>query len=181
MSACSRRSAEYYKLLFEALRWRRTTGKRIVFILVGSATKNVDELAKTISKPTNFKGADMINFVPVDSDHRFNVPDYSIWDRLIIFVSTAAVTLKDQGVQLAAVEQLALYYVAVSTPNEKARGLARLGENAAKQMLMEPGVDTLNYNHLFDRVTGDTQRFKFHSEHSSIAQRLMGHFVEIEE
>lgn len=53
-------------------------------MLVGSTTRNVDELAKAISEPANIKGADMINFVPVDSDHRFNIPDYSVWDRLII-------------------------------------------------------------------------------------------------
>lgn len=95
------------------------------------------------------------------------------------FVSKAAVTLKARSVQLAAVEQLALYYVAVTTPNEKARGLARLGEKAANRM--GPREDTLHYNHLFDRTTGDTERFKFHCEHSSTAQKLMGHFVEIEE
>jgi hypothetical protein len=163
-----------YSFLFPKLRWRKT-GKQIVFVLVGSRTGNVTELAREIeSRP---KGPDLMSFVP--PDQRLPIPDYTLWDRLIIFVGAAAASLEARGLRLTAIEKLALYYVAVTVGGADARGLARFGQSAASRVPV--GSETIRYDHLFDGVTGTKDRFTFYSEHFSVAQRLVDHFVALKD
>lgn len=161
-----------YSSWFSKLRWRKNTGKQIVFVLVGSTTTSATELAKEIE--ARKKGPDLMRFVP--DKHRIDIPDYKPWDRLIIFISTAA--HKKKGQRLDSIEKLALYYVAVSRPTEKASGLSDLAEAAIGRMSEDSSE--LQYKDLFDGSVGDQELFHtFYAEHFSNAQRLAGRSVKL--
>lgn len=163
-----------YSFLFEKLRWRKG-GKQIVFVLVGSKSGRHVELAREIE--SRYKGTDLMQFVP--ADERLSIPDYTLWDRLIIFFGAASESLKKRSLRLAAIEKLALYYVAVTVGGADARGLARLGQSAVNRL--SDGADKVRYDHLFDAVTGTKDRFTFYSEHFSVAQKLVDHFVTLKD
>lgn len=166
-----------YNFLFPKLRLRRKKNKQIVFVLVGSTTSSVKELAEKIRAPEREKGKDLMRSVP--DKQWFDVPDFSTWDRLIIFINGVALSLQSRGSKLVAVEKLALYYVAVSRSEDSAAVLTRFGEDAANRM--SPTADRLRYDDLFDESIGEQERFDFYSQHSSTAPRLTGKFVQIDD
>jgi ABC-type nitrate/sulfonate/bicarbonate transport system substrate-binding protein/energy-coupling factor transporter ATP-binding protein EcfA2 len=164
-----------YTPIFPILRWRREISKQIVFAMVGSTEANVVALGNAIK--AREKGPDLMTFVPEDSDHRFAIPDCTAWDRLIIFVRAAIDEVRKRSGTLLSVEKLALYYVGVTAADQSPRGLARIGETAAKRMI---ATDKLRYDDLFDSTTGEAERFSFYSQHFSAAQRLVDRYIELE-
>lgn len=161
-----------YSAWFSKIRLRKNTGKQVVFVLVGSTQNSIAELTAEIEGRK--KGPDLMRFIP--EKNRFDIPDYKPWDRLIIFISTAA--RKKKKARLESVEKLALYYVAVTRPDAKASGLSDLGEAVAGRIADDSSE--LQYNDLFDSSIEDQEQFHtFFAEHFSNAQRLASRFVKL--
>ena len=73
-----------------------------------------------------------MRFVP--NSQWIEIPDYTIWDRLMIFLGGAVEHARKAATTLAGVEKLALCYVAVAYGVSDAGTLSELGEQAVARM-----------------------------------------------
>jgi ATPase family associated with various cellular activities (AAA) len=160
-----------YTPIFPVLRWRQEKGRHSTFILVGSTTDGVNSLDAEIRGRA--KGPDLMRFVT----DLIAIPDYTMWDRLAIFVGSAAEEARKTGKTLTAIEKLALYYVAVVAGGSDAGSLSRLAKDAMSRVTS--GDHRLMYDHLFDPLTDATARITFTAEHHKAVQPLIDRFLKV--
>ncbi len=151
----------------------RLRGQRKVFVLAGSSGSRLKEMIEHIaSRP---KGNDLLSRIPDDNESE--VPAMTKEDRVIIAVASLREAARESGRDLAEVEKLALYYMAVSPKFQSAR---RLRERVLRCVERLPvGEDRVKYDHLFG--PGEEESKQFWVEARSSAPKLVNTFVLIEE
>jgi hypothetical protein len=145
--------------------------RHVVFVLVGSSGKGINNLVQRISERP--KGKDLMDRIP--TPNRFEIPAALEEDRLVVFVKQALLAARAKIQDLSAVERLALYYVLSRPDLASPRQCAEAAKAAVGRM--DARDARLRYDHLFR--PGDQELMEFYATHITAAQSLRGTFTDV--
>jgi hypothetical protein len=89
-----------------------------------------------------------------------------VGDRVLVALTHVRSAAGENGVELSAVEKMALYYLAVEPRLANARQLREFAVRAVERLL--PGEDALKYDHLF--TPGDPENKAFLDAVEAVSQ-----------
>jgi hypothetical protein len=162
-----------YSEMFMWLRWRELAKKQIVFVLIGSQDGGVDQLEAAIRQ--RIKGSDVCEYIATDG--KINIPNYKLWDRLLVLISKLSSMLSEKGCRLTNIERLVLYYIAVAQAQASGRAMTALAERIIERAT--GSAVSVHYDHLFE--PDSEARGEFFAEHIAQTTNLRGRFLDVVE
>jgi adenylate cyclase len=161
-----------YELLLPFLDLNLERGGGFVFALAGSSGSTIEEFKDEIAgRP---KGRDLLSRVPEANEWVISPMDAG--DRILVALSQMLNAAADAGRPLAAVEKLALYYLAAAPHLGNARQLREFAVRAVARGSVAD--DRIRYDDLFD--SGDAENKQFWAGVMPAAEDLVDSFVRIE-
>jgi TolB-like protein len=161
-----------YELLLPFLDVNLERGGGIVLVLAGSSGTTIGEFKERIAARP--KGRDLLSRVPETNE--WEIAPMGAGDRMLVAMAQMCGVALDAGRPLAAVEKLALYYIAAAPHLANARQLRELAVRAVARASVSD--DRIRYDDLFD--SGDTENKRFWASVMPAAEQLAGAFVRIE-
>jgi TolB-like protein len=161
-----------YELLLPFLDVNLERGGGFVFVLAGSSGATIGEFKERIAARP--KGRDLLSRVPESNE--WEISPMGPGDRMLVALSQMRNAAHDAGRPLAAVEKLALYYLAAAPHLANARQLRELAVRAVARA--SPSDDRIRYDDLFD--SGDSENKRFWASAMPAAEPLVDAFVRIE-
>ncbi len=161
-----------YEVLMPFLDVNLEQGGGLVFVLAGSSGATMEEFkARIAARP---KGADLLSRVP--QGNQWEVPPMAAGDRILVALSQMLNAAGEVGRPIAAVEKLALYYLAAVPHLGNARQLREFAVRAVARG--SRSSDRVRYDDLFD--SGDPENKRFWASVMPSAGDLENTFVRIE-
>jgi TolB-like protein len=161
-----------YELLLPFLDVNLERGGGSVFVLAGSSGATIGEFKERIAARP--KGRDLLSRVPEANEWEISPMDAG--DRMLVALSQMLNAAAELGRPLAAVEKLALHYVAVAPHLGNARQLREFAVRAVERG--SATNDRLRYDDLFD--SGDPENKRFWVSVMPAAEPLENSFVQVE-
>jgi hypothetical protein len=131
-----------------------STQSPIVVFLAGSVGTSMPEFVAAMQRRD--KCRDLMS--RVGTANRITVPSMEVGDRLIVMMSQILSLAQERGVDVTAVEKLALYYTALDPSLQSARQLSQFTRSAVDRMKLL-GDNRLRFDHLFQM--GDRKQHQF--------------------
>ena len=160
-----------YELLLPYLEPPAPPRNPIVYCLVGSGGKSLDEMQERIRQRS--KGTDLLSRVP--RGNKFMIDPLGIGDRILV----SALQLRDRaweaGKKVREIEKMALLYVAVQPGLSSPRQLRGLALQCSQRIPV--GEDRIRYDHLFP--AGDPENKEFWERVGKFREGLSGAFIPI--
>jgi predicted ATPase len=172
---CDAKSGEPwpYELLLPFLDGGLDHPSPLIVILAGSSGSSLDHMKGHIaSRP---KGADLLSRIPTTNEYR--IEPIGAGDRILVALTHVREAARESGMEVKAVEKMALFYLAVEPRLASARQLRERSVRAVERLL--PEEDRLKYDHLFD--PGDPENKAFWMQWRPYHQALVSRFVTIAE
>jgi predicted ATPase/class 3 adenylate cyclase len=144
----------------------------LVFVLAGSSGSTLEEFRERIAARP--KGADLLSRIPRSNCCVIAPMDGG--DQALVAVSQMLNVAAESGRSVAAVERLALYYIARTPHLSNARQLREFAARAVARG--SPADDRIRYDDLFD--SGDPENKAFWASAMPAAESLVGSFVTVE-
>lgn len=161
-----------YEILLKHLAPKKRGRASICFILAGSSGWSLSELVQKIrSRPA---GAELLNRIP--QTNRISVPPLSVGDKIVLAAALLQEASSDEGRTIRMIEELALYYLAVSPKFDSIRRLRAFAVSLVRRIPIDKNVIT--YDDLFE--TGDTERKEFWQEARRMHPELSNSFVRLD-
>lgn len=161
-----------YELLLPCLDEGVERGDQHVFVLAGSSGASRQEMkAMMAARP---KGVDLLSRVPTTNE--FDISPMGVGDRVLIVLTQLAGAAREVGIEIKAVEKLALLYAALSPDLTNARQLREFAVRAIERVLV--GDDRVKYDHLFG--PGDPENKRFYADLGGVAGDFVSRFVTLE-
>jgi predicted ATPase/class 3 adenylate cyclase len=162
-----------YELLLPVLDQAAATEAAVAFVLAGSSGRSAADMQRRMAE--HAKGADLISRIPRGNVH--TIAPLDIGDRLLVAASQFRAAAEEAGRHVAAVERMALFYIAVDDGLGSPRQLRELCVRAVERLL--PGEERLRYDHLFSPGNPENKAFwmRWQVRHGE----LVNHFVRIED
>lgn len=162
-----------YELLMPFLDVNLERGGGHVFVLAGSSGETIGEFKGRIAARP--KGRDMLSRLPEGNE--WEIPPMDVGDRMLVALSQMLNAAAEAGRRVAAVEKLALYYVAAAPHLGNARQLREFAVRAVERG--SATNDRVRYDDLFD--SGDPENKRFWASVMPAAEELENTFVRIED
>jgi predicted ATPase len=160
-----------YELLLPHLDDSVDRASPLVFVFAGSSGSSLDQMKERIaSRP---KGADLLSRIPTTNEYRIEPMDSG--DRMLVALTHVRGAAHESGVDLDAVEKMALFYLAVEPRLANARQLRECAVRAVERLL--PGEDRLKYDHVFG--PGDPENKAFWMQWRPYHTALVNRFVAV--
>jgi predicted ATPase/class 3 adenylate cyclase len=141
----------------------------LVFVFAGSSESSIDRMKERMaSRP---KGADLLSRIPTTNEYR--IEPMGSGDRMLVALTHVRGAAHESGIDLNAVEKMALFYLAVEPRLANARQLRECAVRAVERLL--PGEDRLKYDHLFG--PGDPENKAFWLQWRPYHRALVNRFV----
>src|SRR5579862_5851995 len=144
----------------------------LVFVLAGSSGSTLEEFRERIAARP--KGADLLSRIP--RSNSCVIAPMGAGDQVLVAVSQMLNVAAESGRSVAAVERLALYYIACAPHLSNARQLREFAARAVARG--SPADDRIRYDDLFD--SGDPENKAFWISAMPAAESLVGSFVSID-
>jgi TolB-like protein len=161
-----------YELLMPFLDVNLERGGGHVFVLAGSSGATIGEFKERIvARP---KGRDLLSRLPEANEWEISPMDAG--DRMLVALSQMLNAAAEAGRPVAAIEKLALYYVAAAPHLGNARQLREFAVRAVERGSVTN--DRIRYDDLFD--SGDPENKRFWASEVPAAVELENVFVRIE-
>jgi TolB-like protein/cytochrome c-type biogenesis protein CcmH/NrfG len=161
-----------YEVLMPFLDVNLERGGGLVFVLAGSSGGTMGEFKERIAARP--KGADLLSRVPEANE--WEIPPMAAGDRILVALSQMLNAAGEVGRPVAAVEKLALYYLASALHLGNARQLREFAVRAVGRG--SPSGDRVRYDDLFD--SGDPESKRFWASVMPEAGELENAFVRVE-
>ena len=161
-----------YELLMPFLDVNLERGGGHVFVLAGSSGETIGEFKERIAARP--KGRDLLSRLPEGNE--CEIPPMDVGDRMLIALSQMLNASAEAGRRVAAVEKLALYYVAAAPHLANARQLREFAVRAVERG--SANNDRVRYDDLFD--SGDPENKRFWASVMPAAEEFENAFVRIE-
>jgi TolB-like protein len=161
-----------YEVLMPVLDVNLERGGGLVFVLAGSSGGTIDEFKERIAARP--KGADLLSRVPESNE--WEIPPMAEGDRILVALSQMLNAAVEVGRPVAAVEKLALYYLASAPHLGNARQLREFAVRAVARGSLSS--DRVRYDDLFD--SGDPENKRFWASVMPAAAELENAFVRVE-
>jgi TolB-like protein len=161
-----------YEVLMPFLDVNLERGGGLVFVLAGSSGGTMGEFKQRIAARP--KGADLLSRVPEGNE--WEIPPMAAADRILVALSQMLNAADEVGRPVAAVEKLALYYLARAPHLGNARQLREFAVRAVERG--SPSSDRVRFDDLFD--SGNPENKRFWASMMPAAEGLENAFVRIE-
>jgi TolB-like protein/Flp pilus assembly protein TadD len=161
-----------YEVLMPFLDVNLERGGGFVFVLAGSSGGTIGEFKERIAARP--KGADLLSRVPEANE--WEIPPMAAGDRILVALSQMLNAAGEVGRPVAAVEKLALYYLAAAPHLGNARQLREFAVRAVARGSLSS--DRVRYDDLFD--SGDPENKRFWASVMPTAGELENAFVRVE-
>jgi TolB-like protein len=142
-----------YELLLPFLDVNLERGGGVVFVLAGSSGGTIEEFKERLAARP--KGRDVLSRVPESNE--WEIPRMGPGDRMLVALRQMLDAATEIGRHVAAVEKLALYYVAAAPHLGNARQLREFAVRAVERGSTTD--DRIRYDDLFDSGDPDNKRF----------------------
>jgi TolB-like protein/Flp pilus assembly protein TadD len=161
-----------YEVLMSFLDVNLERGGGLVFVLAGSSGGTMGEFKERIAARP--KGADLLSRVPEANE--WEIPPMAAGDRILVALSQMLNAAGEVGRPVAAVEKLALYYLAAAPHLANARQLREFAVRAVARGSLSS--DRVRYDDLFE--SGDPENKRFWASVMPAAGELENAFVRVE-
>jgi adenylate cyclase len=161
-----------YEVLMPFLDVNLERGGGLVFVLAGSSGNTIGSFKERIAARP--KGVDLLSRVPEGNE--WEIPPMAAGDRILVALSQMLNAAGEVDRPVAAVEKLALYYLATAPYLGNARQLREFAVRAVERG--SPSSDRVRFDDLFD--SGNPENKRFWASVMPAAEALENAFVRIE-